>query len=162
MPTYVNKHGHEITGTLFVVDGNELLVSLEPRSPWGRSYRAKARVYGATENLVPEVNAAEPPYVAHTDENSSPEEIAAEKAWLSWRRRAVTAATKRLNRLIADGALAPIVGFDVRKAKFSYTAGCSCKCSPGYVTDSYVIDPITGRFADVHISSLKGLTRKAA
>jgi hypothetical protein len=159
--TYVNERGAEITGTTVLLsDGSLALVSLRPRSHYGRTYRANARIYGATDTLIPAVNAAEPRFVAYTDAKSSPEDVADEKAWLSWRRKAVTATTKRLNALLP--ALSPIIG-EVGRAKFSYNAGCStCKCSPGYVTDSLIIDPATGRFADVHITSLAGLTRKAA
>jgi hypothetical protein len=159
--TYVNERGAEITGTTVLLsDGTLALVSLRPRHFGQRTYRANARIYGATDVLIPAVNAAEPRFVPYTDAKSSPEDVAAEKEWLSWRRKAVTATTKRLNALLP--ALSPIIG-EVGKAKFSYNAGCStCKCSPGYVTDVLVTDPATGRFADVYITSLAGLTRKAA
>jgi hypothetical protein len=129
--TYVNDAGREIEGQIVhLADGTVVMVSVNYRNRRGNhssSYWAAARMYGACDALIPALNAAEPPYVAYTDEDSTPEEIAAEKAWLSWRRRALKAAKAQVTELLAA------LGETKAKATFSYKAGCTCGCSPGFV-----------------------------
>lgn len=142
----------EITGTVVrLADGTEFVLTLRPRT-WhrDRGYNSKSRVYGATDALAPAVLAQEPRYVAFTNADSSERDVADEKAWLSWRRRALTATTKALRSALP--ALAPVLGASITDAKFSYNAGCSsCPCSPGYVLNGVV--RVDGVPADVFITA---------
>lgn len=152
--TYVTDKGREISGQVVVLaDGTTVLVSPSERTydrHNKRAYRAMPRVYGACDNLVPALNAAEPPYVAYTNADSTDEEIAAEKAWLSWRRRALRATTAQMAELLAA------LGQSQAKATFSYNAGCSsCPCSPGYIIKGSTFGNV-----DFWVRSLDGLTLK--
>jgi len=42
-----------------------------------------------------------------------------------------------------------------KNIKFSYKAGCSCGCSPGFILDGRVTDGIWN--SDIHLSTLDGL-----
>lgn len=151
--TYVTDKGREISGQVVVLaDGTTVLVCPSERTYDNkRAYWAMPRVYGACDSLVPALNAAEPPYVAYTNADSTDEEIAAEKAWLSWRRRALRATTAQMAELLAA------LGQGQAKATFSYNAGCSwCPCSPGYIIKGSTFGNV-----DFWVYSLEGLTLKA-
>lgn len=152
--TYVTDQGREIEGQIVhLADGTVVMVSVRQRSYDRynkRAYRAATRMYGAVDSLIPALNAVEPDFTAYTDENSSPEEIAAEKAWMSWRRRALKATKAQVVELLAA------LGEDTAEATFSSTAGCSCGCSPGFIIKG-------GSFGnvDLWVRSLEGCTPKA-
>ena len=151
--TYVTDSGREISGqVVLLADGTTVLVSPRAREYDRynkRAYRAATRIYGACDSLVPALNAVEPPYVAFTDEDSSDEERAAEKAWLSWRRKALRATTAQVRELLAA------LGQQQAEAAFSYKAGCTCGCSPGYVVKGSTLGNV-----DLFVTDLAGLTRK--
>lgn len=162
MATFVTKNGRELTGTVVLLeDGVEILVTLVPRTydrHNKRAFRAKPRLFGATDTLIADLKAQEPRYVARTFDDSTDEEKAAEQAWLSWRRRALRTSTQRLKKLLPTLA---VLGVDAEGARFSYNAGCStCSCSPGYVLDG-TVTTADGRRADVDLISTSELTRKA-
>lgn len=121
------------TTTLTLSDGTAVEVSVQPRNihdySTRREYRAKPRIYGAVDALSANLVAQEPRYVAYTDENSTEADREAEKVWRAWRKATLRATTKKVKEvaaLLADDATQASV-------RFSYTAGCTCGCSPGYV-----------------------------
>lgn len=163
MTTFTTRNGRELTGTVVLLkDGTEILVTLVPRTYDRynkRAFRAKPRLYGATDTLIADLKAQEPRYVACTFDDSTDEEKAAEKAWLSWRRKALRTCTRRLKELLPTLA---VLGIDAENARFSYNAGCStCPCSPGYVLDG-TVTTVDGHRADIHFTSTADLIRKSA
>ena len=151
--TYVTANGDEITGIPVILPDLTTALVVSRRRVYDRynkrEFRSKTRMYGATDALIPALSAAEPRYIARTDENSSPEDIAAEKEWLAWRRKALRASTAAVKAVLAQTGL----GTD---AKFSYKAGCSCGCSPGYVIEGGPAN------TDLFVRPLDGLTVKLA
>lgn len=151
--TYVNDAGREIEGQIVhLADGTVVMVSVnhrDRRNSSSKSYWATTRMYGAVDSLIPGVNAEEPPF-AFSTEDSAPEVVAAEKAWLSWRRRALKATKAQVTELLAA------LGETTAEATFSRTAGCSCGCSPGFVIKG-------SRFGnvDLWVRSLEGYRPKA-
>lgn len=118
--------------TLTLSDGTTVQVSLSERTydrHNKRAFRAKTRLYGAVDALSADLTAQEPRYVAYTDENSTDADREAEKAWRAWRKATLRATTKKVKEvaaLLADQD-------DQTSVRFSYTAGCTCGCSPGYI-----------------------------
>ena len=159
--TFTDRDGSRtIEGFVVTTHEGDFLFSLLPRRidrDNKRAYFNKSRVYGATDVLAPAVLAQQPRYVPFTNADSSERDVADERAWLSWRRRALRAVTKSLNSILPT--LAPVLG-EVGRAKFSYNAGCSsCPCSPGYVLDRTVW--IDGSPVDFDVLSLDDLRQVA-
>lgn len=141
-----------------VVDG--FSVRLRARGYDRRGYGAKTRVYGACDDLVADLNATQPRWVLYrTDENSPAEDVAAEQEWLVWRDATKKVAGIRLRALLAKLAgdadtlgregvmISPAAAGSVR---FSFKAGCSCGCSPGFIMGGTVFH--RGRPVDLFIS----------
>lgn len=100
-------------------------------------------LYGAVDVLAKDIDLLEPDYVAYTDENSTDVERVKEKIWLTWRDSMKKIAGQRLSVLLQRLVEADIedVSFSddlLDKVTFSFKAGCSCGCSPGFVLNGRV------------------------
>lgn len=138
--------------TSFVIDG--IRVTLVPRSPAGdrRTYNSKTRVYGAVEALGADLAALEPKRVFV--ESDSADKLRS-KIWRAWRDGTKAIVSERLSELVSR--LGTKVGISVSELSsdavtFSYKAGCSCGCSPGFILDGRVRDGYSSIPADIHLS----------
>ena len=140
LSTYRNKHGH----TFKAVELDGVLVTFPQKDMTkSRNWTSKARVYGAVDVLAKDIDLLEPDYVAYTDENSTDVERVKEKIWLTWRDSMKKIAGQRLSVLLQRLVEADIedVSFSddlLDKVTFSFKAGCSCGCSPGFVLNGRV------------------------
>lgn len=133
--------------TRIVIDG--IVVTLVPRDWRGdrRTYYSKSRVYGAVEALAADLNSLEPEWV--------PEPVGVEaddvtrlkgKIWRAWRDGTKAIVAQRLSELM-EKLTDSLPDYTVR---FSYKAGCSCGCSPGFILSGKVRDD--GEPADIFLS----------
>ena len=141
MVAHTNDHGH----TYEAVDLDGIRISFREKD-FGdrRSWGAKARVYGAVDALVADLNEIEPKYIPRTDEDSTDVERVEEKMWLAWRDTTKKIAGQRLSALVSKLVEVGIedVKFDLddpAKVGFSYKAGCSCDYSPGFILDGVIL-----------------------
>lgn len=118
--------------TITLADGTTVKVSVQARTydrHNKRAFRAAPRIYGAVDALSAAQSALEPRYIPFIDEDSTDEDREAEKAWRAWRKATLTATTKKVKEVVAQ------LAGDKATVRFSYTAGCSCGCSPGYIVN---------------------------
>ena len=157
LATYRNKHGHEFDA--FDIDG--VLVSLRPRNYGDRSYQSKSRVYGAIDTLVPDLNALEPQYVPEFVGYDYDDATRLKgKIWRAWRDGTKKVAQQRLADLMERLAAAQPEGVSIPTGDitFSYKAGCSCGCSPGFILSATARNGY--RNADIFLSTLgDGITK---
>jgi hypothetical protein len=130
--------------TKFVIDG--VTVTLIPRE-WGsgsRAWGAKSRVYGAIEALGADLAGMEPQWVPEPKGvESDPVTKLKGKIWRAWRDGTKAIVAERLSELASKlgTKVGPSVGeLSSAKVTFSYKAGCSCGCSPGFILDGRVKD----------------------
>mgnify|MGYP003608556219 FL=1 len=156
LKTYRNDHGHEFQAV--EIDG--VLVSLSKKDmSKSRNFLAKARVYGAVDALTPDLNALEPAY-PYRGSGATDADRLTEKLWDTWARVTKRTAEQRLSALLAKLVEAWVEDWKFsdnvfKNIKFSYKAGCSCGCSPGFILDGRVTDGIWN--SDIHLSTLDGL-----
>ena len=139
MTKRTNKHGH----TYEYVDFCGVRISFREKDTDRRSWDAKARVYGAADALVSDLNEIEPKYILRTDEDSTDVERVQEQMWRSWRDTTKKIAGLLLSTLVSKLVEVGIEGVEFKlddpaKNGFSYKAGCSCGCSPGFVLNGRV------------------------
>lgn len=139
MTERTNLHGY----TYEAVEFDGVLISFRDKDTDRRGYEAKARVFGAVDALVADLNEIEPKYILRTDEDSTDVERVQEKIWLAWRDTTKKIAAQRLSVLLQRLVEADIedVSFSddlLDKVTFSFKAGCSCGCSPGFVLNGRV------------------------
>lgn len=122
--------------TEIIIDG--VVITLCPRSTKdGRTYRAKTRVYGAIEALAPDLTALEPEWVPETVGVDYDDATRLKgKIWRAWRDGTKKAVAERLSALM-EKATDSLSSYAVT---FSYKAGCTCGCSPGFVLDGTIED----------------------
>lgn len=128
------------------------------RTSVGRNYYAKSRVYGAIDALAPECVALEPEWVHEVKgEVADPVTRVKGKIWRAWRDGTKAIAAERLSALIAKAIEDKVEGFEhltSAKVTFSYKAGCSCGCSPGFILDGTVRED--GWNVDIHVITAEG------
>ena len=144
-----------------VIDGVEVRFISRGYNLNRREYAAKAQAYGVAEALAPELDALEPKYIAYTDENSTDVQRVQEQMWRAWRDSTKRIATERLSQLIeklqhVEGLVMP----QSADVKFSYKAGCSCGCSPGWVLSDTVRQDKGWRNVDLYLSRVDEIGEK--
>lgn len=155
MTERTNLHGY----TYEAVEFDGVLISFRDKDTDRRSYEAKARVFGAVDALVADLNEIEPKYILRTDEDSTDVERVQEKVWLAWRDTTKKIAAQRLSTLVSKLVEVGIEGVtfdldDPAKNTFSYKAGCSCGCSPGFVLDGRIAKGY--KRVDMFLSEVEG------
>lgn len=124
--------------------------------------KSGTRVYGALDNLAPELMALQP-YTGddyYAIPKASPSRSDADNVraaiWQAWKQQTTTLASQRLLELLVNAFKEP--GHEPRfqlpgkRPEFSAKAGCPCGCSPGFVLDVVVRDAL-GTPVDLYVES---------
>jgi len=128
--------------TEYIIDG--VTITMVPRESYDmRSYGSKSRVYGAIDALTPELEAIEPQWVSEPVGQEVDDLTKVKgKIWRAWRDGTKKIAGERLSALIAKLNQTDLPIKIDTTVTFSYKAGCSCGCSPGFI--------LSGRLRDVN------------
>lgn len=163
LSTYVNKHGYKFQAV--EIDG--VLVSFTKKDYKDRrSYNSNTRVFGAADALVKDLNAIEPEWVSEPKGVETDDVTRLKgKIWRTWRDGTKKVAGERLSALLDKLIEARVenAGFGAltsTESTFSYKAGCSCGCSPGFILGAQVM--FGNAPADISISDPEGLTKLEA
>lgn len=153
---YEDRNGWKFRGIIV----GDTMIQFRRRLPngGGTRYDAKSRVYGAPDVLAADLNALEPEWVHQTSKDDGDDVTRVKGAiWRAWRDTTKKIVQSRLTTLLREVGTQGVIGLYTGEGgldgtTFSYKAGCSCGCSPGFILPS--IWRVGGTNVDLFLSTV--------